>query len=165
MHNILCSYAMASPSCLQRDDSNIQFVPCTDGAQWKPNCPVKNRIPEIATHENEVEPYCECSRTCICVTSVKMVLLLLCGFLFLILRFNFRTGSSCKGETHTEKTSCRVVKMYKLHPGVCWMDWAGSAVLWTLWLSWPHGMACALLWEHHKSQSRVTQLWLSSFLT
>lgn len=123
MHNILCSYAMASSSCLQRDNSNIKFVPCTDGAQWKSNCPVKNRIPEITPHGNEVEPYCECSRTCICVTVAKMVLLLFCGLLFLILRCNFRTGSSCKGEKHTEKTSFRVVKMYKLHPGVCRMDW------------------------------------------
>lgn len=93
---------MASSSCLQKDDSNTKFVLCTDRAQWKPNRPLKNRIPKVASYGNEVEPYCEYSRTCICVTFAKMDLLLLCGFLFLILRFNFRTGSSCKGEARWE---------------------------------------------------------------
>lgn len=46
---------------------------------------------------------------------------------FLILRFNFRAGSSCKGEKHTEKTSCKVVNMYKLHP-VC-AGWTGQVLL------------------------------------
>lgn len=46
-------------------------------------------------------------------------------FSFLILRFNFRTGSSCKGEKHTEKTSCRAVKMCKLHPA----GWTGQVLL------------------------------------